>query len=95
VTDAPGLDELDRLSTEELRRRAFERAERRHDVGFFWDLLRHLRGSGELASEDASAGNITGGIAELVETVREFFGHGLDDQEDFVRARFIDYLRES
>lgn len=93
MTETPSVEELDQLSTDELRRRAFERAERHRDVGFFWDLLKHLRASGDLASEDASAGNITGGIAEAVEAVREMMGHDLGDQEPLVRARFIDYIR--
>jgi hypothetical protein len=90
----PSVEELDALSTEELRKRAFARAEHHGDVGFFWDLLRHLQGSADIASEDASAGNITGGIAEAVETVREFLGHDLGELEPLVRARFIDYLRK-
>ena len=93
MTDTPSVEELDALPTEELRRRAFERAEHHRDVGFFWDLVKHLRASSDLASEDASAGNITGGIAEAVEAVRELMGHGLGDQEPLVRARFIDYIR--
>jgi hypothetical protein len=94
MTDVPSVEELDRLSTEELRQRAFERAESRHDVGFFWDLLRHLPPTENVASEDASAGNITGGIAEAVEAVREMWGHDLGEVEPLVRARFIDYLRD-
>jgi hypothetical protein len=93
MTDTPSVEELDALPTEELRRRAFERAEHHRDVGFFWDLVKHLRASGDLASEDASSGNITGGIAEAVEAVRELMGHGLGEQEPLVRARFIDYIR--
>lgn len=100
MTDAgrdavPTVEELDALSTEELRRRAFERAEDRRDVGFFWDLLRHLPPTESVAAEDASAGNITGGIAEAVEAVRELLGSDLGDAEPLVRARFIDYLRTS
>jgi hypothetical protein len=93
MTETPSVDELDRLSTDELRHRAFDRAEHHRDVGFFWDLLKHLRPTGDIASEDASAGNITGGIAEAVEAVRELLGRGLGDQEPMVRARFIDYIR--
>jgi len=94
MSEVPTVEELDRLPTEELRRRAFERAESKHDVGFFWDLLRHMPPAVNVAAEDASAGHITGGIAEAVETVRELFGHDLGDVEPLVRARFIDYLRE-
>ena len=93
MADVPSVEALDALSTEDLRKRAFELAESRRDVGFFWDLIRHLPPTGDVASEDASAGNITGGIAEAVEAVRELFGKDLGDAEPFVRARFIDYLR--
>lgn len=94
MTDPLSVDELEGLPTEDLRRRAFDRAERRHDVGFFWDLIRHLPPAEGVASEDASSGNITGGIAEAVEAVRELFGSDLGDAEPLVRAKFIDYLRE-
>jgi hypothetical protein len=90
----PTVEELDALSTEELRQRAFERAEREHDIGFFWDLIKHLPSSDDIAAEDASSGNITGGIAEMVDLVRELMGRGLGDTEPLIRARFIDYLRK-
>jgi len=94
MSEVPTVEELDRLPTEELRRRAFERAESKHDVGFFWDLLRHMPPAENVAAEDASAGHITGGIAEAIEAVREMFGHDLGEVEPLVRARFIDYLRK-
>jgi hypothetical protein len=96
VSDAqrPTVEELDRLSTEELRQRAFDRAEKHHDVGFFWDLIKHLPPSEDIASEDASSGNITGGLADAVEIVRDLMGRGLGDAEPLVRARFIDYIRK-
>ena len=92
--ERPSVEELDRLSTEELRQRAFDLAEHRRDIGFFWDLIKHLPPSEDIASEDASAGNITGGLADAVEIVRELMGRGLGDTEPLVRARFIDYLRQ-
>lgn len=92
--ERPSVDELDRLSTEELRQRAFDLAERRRDVGFFWDLIKHLPPTEDIASEDASAGNITGGLADAVEIVRELMGRGLGETEPLVRARFIDYIRK-
>jgi hypothetical protein len=94
AADRPTVEELDGLSTEELRRRAFDRAEQRHDVGFFWDLIRHLPPSEDVATEDASSGAITGSVAELVELVRELMGRDLGDTEPLIRARFIDYLRQ-
>ncbi|MDQ1695900.1 MAG: hypothetical protein QOJ03_1253 [Frankiaceae bacterium] len=89
----PTVEELDRLSTDELRHLAFERAERDRDVGFFWDLVRHLPQAEELAAEDASSGAITAGLAETIELVRELLGRGLGDAEPLVRARFISYIR--
>jgi hypothetical protein len=91
--ERPSVEELDQLSTEQLRRRAFDRAEKRHDIGFFWDLVKHLEPSHDLAREDGSAGHIAGGLAEVVEVVREMLGRDLGDNEPLVRARFIDYLR--
>ena len=91
--ERPSVEELDRLSTEELRQRAFERAEHKRDVGFFWDLIKHLPPTEDIASEDASAGNITAGLADLVEIVRELMGRDLGDTEPLIRARFIAYLR--
>lgn len=93
MSDAPSVEELDALSTEELRHRAFDLAERKRDVGFFWDLLKHLRPTAEIAAEDGSAGHITGGISDAIEAVRELVTGDLGDTEPLVRARFIDYLR--
>ena len=89
---ASEVEALDQLSTEELRHRAFSRAEHRLDFGFFWDLIRHLPASDGLAAEDGSAGNVGGSIAEVVELFRELTGRGLGDYEPMLRARFIDYL---
>jgi hypothetical protein len=94
MVDVPSVEELDALPTDELRHRAFERAERHRDVGFFWDLLRHLPATEGVAADDGSAGGITGGIAEAVEAVNELLGRDLGDSEPLVRARFIDYLRK-
>lgn len=85
--------DLDELSTGELRTRAFRVAERQRDFGFFWDLVRHVPASADLASEDASAGNIAGSIAELIEWVNQLLGRDLGDAEPLLRARYIDYLR--
>ena len=87
------MDELDQLPTEELRRQAFEKAEHHRDVGFFWDLVRHLPHSDDIATEDGSSGAITGSIAELVEMVRQLMGRELGESEPLLRARFIDYIR--
>ena len=90
---AAASDELDDLSTEELRKRAFHRAERHGDVGFFWDLIRHLPSSDDVQTEDGSLGSVSYSISELVELVRELTGKGFGDSEPIIRARFIEYLR--
>lgn len=81
------------LSTEELRQRAFEKARESHDVAFFWDLVKHLRASHSLATEDGSGGGLTGSISEAIELVRELMGKDLGDDEPLLRARFEEYLR--
>ena len=86
-------DDLDALSTEQLRQRAFDRASGAHDLRFFWDLVQHLRGARAIAGEDGSAGSITGTLTELVDIARELGGRDLGDDEPLLRARFLDYLR--
>ena len=86
-------EQLDDLTTDQLRQRAFDKAEQNKDVGFFWDLVKHMRASSAIAGEDGSAGHITGSITELVHLVRELMGKApLGDDEPLLRARFIDYL---
>jgi hypothetical protein len=84
--------DLDELTTEELRRRAFEKARAAHDVGFFWDVVKHLRASHALSQEDGSGGGLTGSISDAVEIVRELMGKDLGDDEVLLRARFVNYL---
>jgi hypothetical protein len=95
MTDAVPIEELDQLSTEELRKRAFHRAERHADVGFFWDLVRHLPSAADLEAEDGSLGGFSGSISETVALVRELMGKDLGDLEPLVRARYIDYLHSN
>lgn len=87
-------DDLDGLSTDELRQRALSLAEARHDRGFVWELARHMRAGHAIAGEDGSSGSITGTLAEAVTLVRELRGTApLGDDEPLLRARFLDYLR--
>ena len=90
------VTDLDSLPTDELRARAFERAEGRHDVRFFWDVATHLRAARAIAAEDGSSGAITGTIAEAVVLVRELLGRAPlgPEEEPLLRARFLDYLRD-
>jgi hypothetical protein len=89
----PSVAELDQLSTDDLRERAFAHAEHSRDVGFFWDLITHLRASEEFAADDASAGSIGEGINDIIAGVRELLGHHESSQEPLLRARYIAYIR--
>ena len=87
-------EDLDALSTDELRARALEKAESTRDIGFVWEIARHTRGSRAIAGEDGSSGAITGSVAEAVHVVRELLGkEPLGEDEPLLRARFLDYLR--
>jgi hypothetical protein len=83
--------ELEALSTDELHDKAFRVAERRLDVGFFWDLLKHLPASGEVARDD-SFSSAAAGVSDLIELFREFRGSHLGDAEPLIRAKLVDYL---
>ena len=88
-------DDLEALSTDELRSRAFAKAEKAHDIGFVWDVAKHVRGARAIAGEDGSSGAITGTVAEAVSVVRELMGKApLAEDEPLLRARFLEYLRE-
>jgi hypothetical protein len=85
--------ELDALSTEALRERAFAVARHRRDVGFFWSVLRHLPHADDVEELDGSPNAVGPTIDEAVALWREFTGHGYDaDSEPLLRAAFIDYL---
>jgi hypothetical protein len=85
--------DLASLSFEELRHQAFDKARAAHDIGFFWDLVKHLRASANFSSEDASTGGIGGSITDAIEMVRELMGKDLRDDEPLLRAKLEDYLR--
>jgi hypothetical protein len=90
---APTLAELDALTTEELRERAFHVARERHDVHFFVQVIRLLPASADAEENiDGSLGSIGVTITDLVGLWREFTGHGLGEAESVLRAEFIDYL---
>jgi hypothetical protein len=87
VTDFADLDEL---STEQLRERAFAKARRKLDLGFFWDLFQHLPTSPE--TEEREPADLGAAIDDTVQLWREFTGHKYGDAEPLIRAKFIDYL---
>jgi hypothetical protein len=85
--------DLDQLSTEELRHRAFALATERHDIAFFWSVLTHLPHADDAESLDASLGAVGASISDAIALWREFTGHGYGDAEPLLRAAFLDYLR--
>lgn len=82
--------ELDALSTEELRERAFARARKQLDIGFFWDLFTHLPTAPE--TEERELADIGAAIEDTVQLWREMTGHEYGASEPLIRAKFIDYL---
>lgn len=91
ATDAndPGLD---RLSTEELRQRAFTLALGQHDIGFFWSILKHLPHADDTETLDASLGAVGASVTDAIALWREFTGHEYGDAEPLLRAAFMEYI---
>ncbi|GAA1034125.1 hypothetical protein GCM10009557_37940 [Virgisporangium ochraceum] len=86
--------ELDALSTEELRQRAFAKARQHADIGFFWSLVRHLPHADDAESLDGSLGAVGATVDDAVALWRELTGHGYGESEPLLRAAFIDYLQK-
>jgi hypothetical protein len=94
MTDAT-FAELDGLSTEELRERAFARARERRDLGFFWSVFKHLPDADDAAALDGAPNSVGPTVDEFVALWRELTGHhGYGEQEPLLRAAFIDYLQK-
>ncbi len=86
--------DLDSLSTEDLRERSFALAKRRHDIGFFWSIFRHLPHAEDAETLDASLGAVGSSLNDAVALWREFTGHDYGDAEPLLRAAFINYLSQ-
>ncbi len=87
---------LEDLPFDELRQRAFHRAEKHFDIGFFTDLFSHMPGMVAIEGEGGDLGAVGGTFIETVRAVKQMFGENeLDDTtEALLRARFVTYLRE-
>ena len=87
---------LEDLPFDELRQRAFKRAEHHMDVGFFTDVFSHMPGMAAIEGEGGDLGAMGGTFIESVRAFREMFGDKELDEttETLFRARFISYLRE-
>ncbi len=90
-------DTLSTLSTGELRQRAFALARERHDITFFWDLVRHLPHAPQAEDVDGSLGSLGSGLDSVLQLWHELTNDDGDygDAEPLLRARFIDYLSAS
>jgi hypothetical protein len=93
--DTARTEDLESLSTEELRQRAFAVAVKHHDMGFFWSVLKHLPHADDAESLDASLGAVGASVSDAIALWREFTGHGYGDAEPLLRAAFIDYLSKA
>ena len=87
---------LEDLPFDELRQRAFKRAEHHMDVGFFTDLFSHMPGMAAIEGEGGDLGAMGGTFIESVRAFREMFGDKELDEttEALFRARFLTYLQE-
>lgn len=89
------LDRLDALSTDELKERAVTMARERGDIGFLWELVKHLPQSGEFTQEDGATTGVVTTFNDVLAVVEQVFGHQMSnvgDLEPLFRARFVDYL---
>ncbi len=84
--------EMDALSTEDLRERAFNLARERRDVRFFWSVLQHLPHADDAEELDASMGAYGASIDDAIALWRELGGENYGAAEPLLRAAFIDYL---
>lgn len=87
----PSIEELEGLSTKELRDRAFELAKNRLDVRFFWRLLEAV------PAAEAAAGHL--GEAEedvlrLAQRVQDLVHPDTTEEADAFRPIYIEYLME-
>jgi hypothetical protein len=77
-----------------LRDWAMEVARDRRDVGFYWDVAKHLPSTGD-ANRDWAAYDPIDAIRELSHLVTHFREEAADPEvADLLRIRYVDYLVE-
>ncbi|GAB3214357.1 hypothetical protein GCM10027294_54150 [Marinactinospora endophytica] len=83
--------ELERLPTEELRRRAVSLAQRRWDAGFFWELIRTIPAA-EVAAGRPQAGEA--GVAHASTLFSQIVAEREGDRglQEALRPLYLDYL---
>jgi hypothetical protein len=86
--------DYEEMPYEELREKAFDCAEERHDVTFFYDLFTHTQAMRDVSSEGGSLGDISGTLIELVRAAHEMFQEeNVGDLEPLFVAKYATYLR--
>ena len=97
TTDAQAGDYrgfLEAQDVDTLRDWALELARDNHDVGFYWDVAKHLP-STEDANQDWAVLDPIDAIRELGHLVTHFREEAADPEvADLLRVRYVDYLVE-
>jgi len=85
----PTFEELDKLSSHELRQRAFKLAEHRHDLKFFWRMMKEIPAA---ESVEGEPDKLTEDIASSRSWLNDYLhpGHPL---EEAMRPVYIDYIQ--
>jgi hypothetical protein len=86
-----GPEDLEQLSTKELRERAFSLAKRHLDVGFFWRLLEAV------PAAEAAAGHIDEAEADvlsLAQRVDDVIKPDTPEEAEAFRPLYIKYLEQ-
>jgi hypothetical protein len=83
------FEELDRLSSKELRDRAFRLARHRLDIGFFWRLVEYAPVAEAIGGHTRHA---QADVLSLSATVEDAINSGESEVEDALRPIYIDYL---
>ena len=85
-------EEFEQMSTQELRERAFSRAKKRLDVGFFWNLLEAV------PAAEAAAGHLDEAredVMRLAARVTDLLDPDSPEEEEAFRPLYLDYLSEA
>jgi hypothetical protein len=83
---------LERQPVATLRDWALEVARQRRDLGFLWDLTKHLP-STEDVNRDWAELDPVDAVRDLVHLLRNFRHEAADPQvADLLRVRYVDYL---
>jgi hypothetical protein len=91
MAPVPATDDLDSLSTQELRERAFSRAKRHLDVRFFWNLLE----AAPAAEAAAGHGNeADADVLSLAQKVEDVVNPDSPEEAEAFRPLYLEYLRK-